>query len=333
MTREMPDELQFPDELLSAYLDGEATAEERAAVEARLATNPADRQLLEELRQLRGDVAALPRMTVPADFASRVVRAAVAAKAGNQIAKGEAQVAKADARPTAAPVRRRQPAWLLAVASVAATAACLFIAVQFFRPEPAPLAATPAQQLIAALHSAVPAEGQALVLRLRLPKGVQLQPALAAAGILTQLPTANTGATELGKAYRDQITQKIGAAALADATVAEDAMFVEAKLAHLEKLLTALVGDAARKCELRPETQLAFAGPRPGFDPEERGIGETRPGEVKVPGPGQSYVQQLPPGIFRLEKLTSPSAAAPIAAALSGDMRIRVLILVERIDE
>lgn len=322
MTREMPDELQFPDELLSAYLDGEATAEERAAVEARLATNPADRQLLEELRQLRGDVAALPRMTVPADFASRVVRAAVAAKAGNQIAKGEAQVAKADARPTAAPVRRRQPAWLLAVAAVAATAACLFIAVQFFRPEPAPLAATPAQQLIAALHSAVPGDGQALVLRLRLPKGVQLDPALSSAGILTQLASANTGATELGKAYRDQLK--------ADATIAaENALYVEAKLAHLDQVLTALAADTARPCEIRPEALLAFAAPPPSSDPE----GLEAPQNVKVPGPGQSFVQQMPSGLFHLEKLPASPAAALAKAAVSGETRVRVLILVERIGE
>ena len=71
----------FNDELLSAYLDGELPAVERAAVEAHLATSAEDRELLEELRDLRGELQALPASAARDGFADRVVAAAVAAKA------------------------------------------------------------------------------------------------------------------------------------------------------------------------------------------------------------------------------------------------------------
>lgn len=49
------------DELLSAYLDGELTAAEQAEVERLLATDPAARQLLDELRTLSATLQALPQ--------------------------------------------------------------------------------------------------------------------------------------------------------------------------------------------------------------------------------------------------------------------------------
>lgn len=64
------------DELLSAYLDGELSEEERARVEQMLAEQPEARQLLDELRALSGGFEALPRHRLEADFASRVLRAA-----------------------------------------------------------------------------------------------------------------------------------------------------------------------------------------------------------------------------------------------------------------
>ena len=69
MTRE------FPDELLSAFLDDELSPAERTQVEQHLAKSEADRQLVAELKSLRGDVAALPQVAVNPDFADRVVRA------------------------------------------------------------------------------------------------------------------------------------------------------------------------------------------------------------------------------------------------------------------
>ncbi|HET6881877.1 MAG TPA: zf-HC2 domain-containing protein [Pirellulales bacterium] len=69
----MPD---FDEELLSAYLDGEASAAERARVEAWLAEQPESRQLLEELRSLKTSLERLPRTRLPHDFADDVLRQA-----------------------------------------------------------------------------------------------------------------------------------------------------------------------------------------------------------------------------------------------------------------
>lgn len=56
-------------ELLSAYVDGEVTANERAVVEGALRTDPQARQLLEELRRTAAAVSALPRHAAPASLA------------------------------------------------------------------------------------------------------------------------------------------------------------------------------------------------------------------------------------------------------------------------
>ena len=64
------------DELLSAYLDGELSDEERARVEQMLAEQPEARQLLDDLRALRGSFEGLPRHRLEGDFAARVLRAA-----------------------------------------------------------------------------------------------------------------------------------------------------------------------------------------------------------------------------------------------------------------
>jgi negative regulator of sigma E activity len=63
------------DELLSAYLDGEVTPEERAAVEQRLEQSPALRETLEELSEVGDLVRSLPRARPPADLPERVVTA------------------------------------------------------------------------------------------------------------------------------------------------------------------------------------------------------------------------------------------------------------------
>jgi anti-sigma factor RsiW len=64
------------DELLSAYLDGELSADERAAVEARLATDPAAQQLLHELRSVSQSVQALPTESLGRDLSEEIVRRA-----------------------------------------------------------------------------------------------------------------------------------------------------------------------------------------------------------------------------------------------------------------
>ncbi len=64
------------DELISAYLDGELSEAERARAEAILAEQPEARQLLEDLRALRGGFEGLPSHRVDLTFLDRVMRSA-----------------------------------------------------------------------------------------------------------------------------------------------------------------------------------------------------------------------------------------------------------------
>ena len=63
LTMNMNDALEFDDELLSAYLDGELSAEERARVEAHLAADPQARKLFDELRGVSLAMRELPPAT------------------------------------------------------------------------------------------------------------------------------------------------------------------------------------------------------------------------------------------------------------------------------
>lgn len=63
-------------ELLSAYLDGELDAAERADVERLLAADPAARQLLDDLRALSVTLQALPQEKIGEDLSGAVLRTA-----------------------------------------------------------------------------------------------------------------------------------------------------------------------------------------------------------------------------------------------------------------
>lgn len=60
-------------EQLSAYLDGELTLVEQGRIDALLGSNADAQRSLEELRSVRAGLALLPRHTLPADFAERVL--------------------------------------------------------------------------------------------------------------------------------------------------------------------------------------------------------------------------------------------------------------------
>ena len=112
----------FSDEQLSAYLDGELSEGERAAIEAHLAADPASRKLLEELRAVSGQVKSLPTYSAGAGFADRVVEAALAAKQQQPSA-------------ASAPARTARRTWMaVVVAGVAATAAAIAIMFQGRKP-------------------------------------------------------------------------------------------------------------------------------------------------------------------------------------------------------
>lgn len=63
-------------ELLSAYLDGEVTAEQQAEVERLLAENPASQQLLDDLRALSSTLQEMPRYAAPDDLSQQVLKRA-----------------------------------------------------------------------------------------------------------------------------------------------------------------------------------------------------------------------------------------------------------------
>ena len=69
----------FPDdELLSAYLDGEVTVDERATVDRWLAESAEHRQTLEELRSLSQSLESLPKLRLEDELYQSVLRAAQA---------------------------------------------------------------------------------------------------------------------------------------------------------------------------------------------------------------------------------------------------------------
>jgi anti-sigma factor RsiW len=72
----MSESENIDDELLSAYLDDELAPEESARVEQRLASDPAARQLLEQLRAVSHAVRDLPAEPIGADIRDRVLRRA-----------------------------------------------------------------------------------------------------------------------------------------------------------------------------------------------------------------------------------------------------------------
>ena len=52
---------QIPEELISAYLDGELTSDEQQLVEEALRTDPQAQQLLDELQSLHDHLQSIPR--------------------------------------------------------------------------------------------------------------------------------------------------------------------------------------------------------------------------------------------------------------------------------
>lgn len=113
-----PGEAPF-DEALSAYLDGELSGDERAAVERRLAEEPAAGETLEAWRRLSGDLRALPRQTPPAALREAVLEEV------DRRRRGE--------RPRGwLPLGRSSRGWLWAGAAVAAS---LLIVLQYRAPE------------------------------------------------------------------------------------------------------------------------------------------------------------------------------------------------------
>ncbi|GIU85532.1 MAG: hypothetical protein KatS3mg009_0047 [Acidimicrobiia bacterium] len=106
----------LPDDLLSAYLDGECTPAERAAVEARLAADARWREELEAVRSARDALRRLPFREPPAGFLADLTRGTPGAAAPRP--RRAARVAPS-----------RPPAARTALAAVAAVAATIVAVV------------------------------------------------------------------------------------------------------------------------------------------------------------------------------------------------------------
>jgi putative zinc finger protein len=339
---------EFSDELLSAYLDGELSAAERAVVESRLAADPEARQLLDELRVLSSEVRGLPRYAAGDGFAQRVVQAALAAKADQN---GSIQTAQRDK----SSLRRKSRSvwWSAALAGAGTVAAALMIlawsqgwlarnvgaggVVKGPESSPQPEQSPLVQVAVASLRQAIPKEGQAVVIRICLGENQSpsqaLDAALTKAGIGSRLATdTTTGAMSVAKAYRDQLAQKFGGqqpgvpnTALDEATTAvADAVFVEAPLAAVEQALVVLAAEPKSALELSPLMSVVVGKSAA----DAGGEGDTRPNQVDR-GP-LHYAQRLSASLFRLEKNPPAPATSPPAAAIDASKPVRVLILIER---
>lgn len=151
----------FSDELISAYLDGELTAEEQSLVEQALVENAECRQLFEELRALRGSLQSLPSHRPPSGFSQRVIRRAEramlqdsenapdAAINGKPAAseKGASHEAAAQAHAPTIAIPAESGAWRGAawIFAAAALAAALLVAINLPDIEISPVVLRPTQ--------------------------------------------------------------------------------------------------------------------------------------------------------------------------------------------
>jgi hypothetical protein len=111
----------FSEEILSAYLDGEISPDERARVERRLERDPRAREQVEDFRRLSQIFAGLPRTELPASFAGEVL----------QLAERRMLIPEGSVRPA----RGRASRWVLGAAASMAAAAALLLIIQAIAPD------------------------------------------------------------------------------------------------------------------------------------------------------------------------------------------------------
>ncbi|MCI0361593.1 MAG: zf-HC2 domain-containing protein, partial [Planctomycetaceae bacterium] len=345
IARVMP--LDYSDELLSAYLDGELSPAEREQIESHLAADPEARQLLDELRVLSSQVRELPRIAAESEFTERVIQAVRAAEAvrNGELTPGSVARAAALADISAPGKPRRGRRIAAALAGVAAVAAAVaFMVWTFNRPvtipgggtvvknngiAPQPVDPLAAQKALAILRQAIPQDGDGLVLRIRLGKGQSpseaLDAAFAAAGLGTRKATdESTGAFSIATAYQNKFTEKT--AGKLDATLAAaDAVFVTAPLDKLEQAIAALATAPRTPTSAGPFEIAPLMCGRVVLEAESEG--EFPP---TGPPPPKHFAQRLAADKFRLEKTAALLAEIkPPAAPLDPARPIRVLILIE----
>lgn len=113
---------QFSDEMLSAYVDGELSAQERAEVERWLAQDPEAREKLEDFRRLSKLFGGLPRTEVPHEFPTKVL----------QLAERRMLLPDAVAVPTRPVAKgRRLRRWMFVLGAPLGAAAAILLIVEW----------------------------------------------------------------------------------------------------------------------------------------------------------------------------------------------------------
>jgi hypothetical protein len=328
------------DERISSFLDDALPEVERSAFEIELKHNAELQQQVAELRQLRKDVALLPRYSVTEGFAQRVVAAAVAAQA--------------DENANITPVRRSQPVRLKTIGrgvimgvALAASVAILMISLPWLNfgdattkivalnngnqatnvsgEKNAANAAEPKPLDI--VWSSLPGDGEALVLTIRSAQGAAagkaLQDALAEQGIVRLRPSEKAAAGVVFQVYRDRRAGLTGNDK-SKTTTAAAALYLEVSREELESALTQLFA-AEKTVEFVPAERLALAKPK---TPDGVNIAAAEALPEIPAGPGQ-YVE-LNPSMYRLSKASKPATVGPAVPdhAAQGN-KVRVLVLVE----
>lgn len=148
------------EELISAYLDGELTAQEQAQVEQALASDTRLRQMHDDLRSLRTSLQALPQQKLDIHFAERVLQAAKKAQHDNAatapvVTPHEPEVIVTSHHGATVELAQHEPfAWRMVVWTVAGLAAVLM--VMLFLPRSTEIAELPENQTKVAKKPAEP---------------------------------------------------------------------------------------------------------------------------------------------------------------------------------
>lgn len=333
-------EMSAHDERVSSFLDDAMPAAERASFESELLDNAELRQQVIELRQLRQDVATLPRYSVTEGFAQRVVAAAVAAKANEN-----ANISPAS-RPQPKTVRRLAIGGLAIAASVAimvGTLAWMNRGDQNNLAHNGPeIKVTETNKAFASVLASLPADGNVLVVRISSPKGlnagVALREALAEQGIEKRRPSdQSTGGGLVRKAYKDHLVATTGNDQTKSRPAA-DALYLQISPDELELALSRLA-EPSQNVKFTPEQQLAIA--QPGTSNNVVGANTAAAESVKG-NPDQTakalksadFVQELTPSLFRIPagatEAVTPSVVPAPAETPKG--KVRVLILIENVE-
>ena len=114
-------------ELLSAYLDGEATPQERAEVEKLIASDPAARSLLDELQAIREGIQNLPAVHLGKDLCERVLQLAE-----RQMLLEQPTADRSAARPTPGSLTRSIARRLFQPRAIIRTALILLVAAGLY---------------------------------------------------------------------------------------------------------------------------------------------------------------------------------------------------------